>query len=804
MELIQIHVKKTMNLASDMNASQKQTEELLIYVGDLLNLAHPDIYDHWPRGYSSAESVLKAGNLYSSVNEKAICFNKEHPLYYYTLEPGEPCPDCLEIPDIRRYYLSLKGKFQRWFSSPHMCRLMLDHWKNKDDWLHETGTSFPANEIWHGSRFKEVKWFWDPNSIWALPHRCRCENIINLEDVTQNEPPSLTITCDNCQRSETIRPVYVTGDPRNIALIGHWDGWQTGFGRGYLKGSGSIELTIANMRKKERFKNENVFVSSFVPEHKLPNKQPTALDPYLEPLVEEIEELFIDGMDIDYPEVDDEFPAGRFRVRCMMLCWTGDYPAQCQVGKFSCKGTFGCRVDKCKGESVEDGGSTKYYIGNRQKYLQRWDKRDIEIEATTMYDIEMKQSIHAKLAEATKTGYTGLTLLYRLHKLYKFNPFEDMVHDVMHLVLLNCCKKLFKRIFTEYIGNVDQFNEDMSNFPLTPELQDGHCPKHIEKCTSWTAEEWRKFAYPMAEVLLLDIPDNEYHLLWLTARVVELLFHRRDGLTNDEIKNLDKICWRRLILLEEQIGPKQCVITCHNSIHISEDISRFAHCDNFWCFNNERAVKRYKAVPTNFKNVEATYAKMEVFREMKSLEGKQIRWTHKEDDRNKVVSSLEGAKIYAENCQNLLCDDISEYIIYIGTDKFTNVHVLTDAILEATIRDGLQVEVYRNYRSCYFPGKMSHVKLESFVMFQDESIGKISEFILVEGEGEGTKYVRAQMLENTGDTVKDISIYRTANVESITSAKKIKRAVIAYPRDVDLFFIIDLNRGIFDFEHEVL
>lgn len=117
------------------------------------------------------------------------------------------------------------------------------------------------------------------------------------------------------------------------------------------------------------------------------------------------------------------------------------------------------------GESVEDGGSTKYYIGNRQKYLQRWDKRDIKIEATTMYDIEMKQSIHAKLAEATKTGYTGLTLLYRLHKLYKFNPFEDMVHDVMHLDLLNCCKKLFKRIFTEY---VDQFNEDMSNFPLTP------------------------------------------------------------------------------------------------------------------------------------------------------------------------------------------------------------------------------------------------------------------------------------------------------------------------------------------------
>ena len=56
------------------------------------------------------------------------------------------------------------------------------------------------------------------------------------------------------------------------------------------------------------------------------------------------------GMAIDCPlDVDDTIRSGRTKIRVLLLLWTGDYPAQCEVGKFSCKGTFGCRLDKCKG-----------------------------------------------------------------------------------------------------------------------------------------------------------------------------------------------------------------------------------------------------------------------------------------------------------------------------------------------------------------------------------------------------------------------------------------------------------------------
>ena len=38
-----------------------------------------------------------------------------------------------------------------------------------------------------------------------------------------------------------------------------------------------------------------MYTLTFAPEHALPNKDPTVLDPFLEPLVTELEELFIEG-----------------------------------------------------------------------------------------------------------------------------------------------------------------------------------------------------------------------------------------------------------------------------------------------------------------------------------------------------------------------------------------------------------------------------------------------------------------------------------------------------------------------------
>jgi len=54
-------------------------------------------------------------------------------------------------------------------------------------------------------------------------------------------------------------------------------------------------MTIATMAKGERCKTEEVYVVGFVPSYLLPKKRPMSLDPFLEPLIREIEDGFING-----------------------------------------------------------------------------------------------------------------------------------------------------------------------------------------------------------------------------------------------------------------------------------------------------------------------------------------------------------------------------------------------------------------------------------------------------------------------------------------------------------------------------
>ena len=59
---------------------------------------------------------------------------------------------------------------------------------------------------------------------------------------------------------------------------------------------GAIEVTIANMAKAERSKTDQVYVVGFVPSYQLPKSRPCSLDPFLHPLVSDIENIFINGM----------------------------------------------------------------------------------------------------------------------------------------------------------------------------------------------------------------------------------------------------------------------------------------------------------------------------------------------------------------------------------------------------------------------------------------------------------------------------------------------------------------------------
>lgn len=131
---------------------------------------------------------------------------------------------------------------------------------------------------------------------------------------------------------------------------------------------GSFEITIANIRKVDRLKTEEVYVCGFIPNYLLPNKASWYLDPFLHPLISDIEDAFINGIScymllyriiehtfilgisVDYKLEVAGIEPGQAKIRCLILCWTGDHPAQCEVGKFlSSGGIHACRRDKLQG-----------------------------------------------------------------------------------------------------------------------------------------------------------------------------------------------------------------------------------------------------------------------------------------------------------------------------------------------------------------------------------------------------------------------------------------------------------------------
>ena len=58
----------------------------------------------------------------------------------------------------------------------------------------------------------------------------------------------------------------------------------------------SIDIQIATMSKSDRANIDEGYVCGFIPKYLLSSKMPWPLDPFLHPLIVEIEDLFIDGM----------------------------------------------------------------------------------------------------------------------------------------------------------------------------------------------------------------------------------------------------------------------------------------------------------------------------------------------------------------------------------------------------------------------------------------------------------------------------------------------------------------------------
>ena len=94
-------------------------------------------------------------------------------------------------------------------------------WEEKEHWLHHEGPWFPLKEIWDGSRFSEVSWFWDSDSEWFVPNFSFCSSLLSAEEIQGSpyEGHHYSVTCSDCGSANIRGGEKDRGDPKNIVLI---------------------------------------------------------------------------------------------------------------------------------------------------------------------------------------------------------------------------------------------------------------------------------------------------------------------------------------------------------------------------------------------------------------------------------------------------------------------------------------------------------------------------------------------------------------------------------------------------------
>ena len=583
-------VLKALQITENTKASHHSFEDILNFGKELFceglgEECDMDIVNAvWPSSWEEAQIILRRAG-YEDPKEYYVCFCRKKAKgrksggkkYVYNgkwdimAEKKQTCKHCGRKGKIKYYYFGLETKVKLWCGDSGMCQKMMAHWEEKEHWLEkehcadsmDNERNFLRKEIWDGDRFSELPWFWNPDAQWILPARCPenfCNGVVSSDDIESAPPVEGTeekvLECPNCYNTFSYKVKYAKGDPRNLAYIGHWDGWSP-----YKSGNhkcGAIEVSVATMNKQERCKVDEVYVIGFVPSNLVPTDNPNALDPFLYPLVRELKNGFIDGYEVEHKGGLQGFKSEKVLIRHLLLCWTGDYPGLCEIGKFLNGGVSPCRRCKIKGVDLPNANHYQKYYGNCRHHMRYpWELRVLEDEVFVMEEIqtESRKTVRKKLS--SQNGYTGLSVLHELHLLYGFDVIKDLVYDIHHNLPLNVIKNQVDRLVETGILNSKQIEQRMQQMPWSREFTSGRQPVGFHtRRGHWKAEEYTKFAFPASEAVLDGLlPDREFEIWTNLGRLTEMHFYSgRFGWTPEEISNSYKLSARFNILVEEFQG----------------------------------------------------------------------------------------------------------------------------------------------------------------------------------------------------------------------------------------------------------
>lgn len=190
-------------------------------------------------------------------------------------------------------------------------------------------------------------------------------------------------------------------------------------------------------------------------------------------------------------------------------------------------------------------------------------------------------------SKAKGIGLKGTPIFHQLYHLYKFDFTKDFVIDAQNGLPLGVIKHDFHMMFSELDPQFNQklktLSERLRAFPFTAEMKSSRIPRNANHIGFWKAEEWQKFAFPISEVLVHDLVEEEGFAIWqCAARIVEYVYGQgRNGWTKEDAEIIHQFCLCHNVLLEERYGLQACKVIVHNLIHIKHCVQRFGSLDNY-------------------------------------------------------------------------------------------------------------------------------------------------------------------------------------------------------------------------------
>lgn len=341
---------------------------------------------------------------------------------------------------------------------------------------------------------------------------------------------------------------------------------------------GAIYLTVMNLPRSVRFRQENVMLIGLLPGPREPKHD---INAFLGPLVHELQSFWC-GTEMNISST------GNVKIRCALLCVACDIPASRKVcGFLGHSANFGC--SKCFKKFSGSVGSKNYSGFDRST----WPERTMEQHRRDIIKIRQCKTMTARCQQESRCGSRYSALL----DLSYFNPIRMTIIDPMHNLYLGSAKRLL------HIWNEKDLITDSDMIAIQSRIDTIKVPPYVGRIplkiassfSGFTADQFKNWTNLFSIIALHNILPHDDLQCWRHFVSASRILCQV-AITQSEIELADAHLLQFCIRVERLYGPSVITPNMHLHCHLKQSLYDYGPIHNFWLFSYER----YNGILENF------------------------------------------------------------------------------------------------------------------------------------------------------------------------------------------------------------